>query len=168
MKKTIIALTLVIAIAIALSLTIPTLAATSDTTTITGTIAAAIDVTAPETIDAMVLVPDETTTSEEVSLTVKCNKPGWSLTASANNSGVMKSPTVGDLSQPIYITGGAVTNQSLANPKTLVAQSTTVAPSSTIGANLFTGTVTFQQSAQWDDEAADDYVIVVTFAGATH
>lgn len=160
MKKTIIALTLVVAIAIALSITIPTFAAAPvnpDTTTITGNVQAAIDVSAPADF-SMDLTPGLTTTASKT-VAVKCNKDGWDLTASASTGYMVTGGT--PLQKALYVEDYNNALQPLTSPVQLAdAVDKTGGTAENIAAD-------FSQETTWDD-AYGTYTILVTFTGTTH
>ncbi|MFA5375143.1 MAG: hypothetical protein WC455_05235 [Dehalococcoidia bacterium] len=82
MKRTVIILSLIFALAIALSVSIPTLALDgTDTTTVTGSVPLTITVTAPATVALETLTIDTPKESAAQTVTVACNKAGWTLTA---------------------------------------------------------------------------------------
>jgi hypothetical protein len=171
MKRTVIILSLIFALAIAVSVAIPALAASSGSTTVTGSLAGTIDVTAPAT-QSIALVPDTSPSSSPTTIGIRCNKIGWGLTCYVNTSTMKSASTPADvLGQPLYITvGSIVSNQSIGlstSPLTIVTAGAT-APSNTKGSGLMnTGySITFQQPTSYADTAHTDYVILVTFVGA--
>jgi hypothetical protein len=156
-KKTIIALTLVIAIALTLAVTIPTFAYNNNpTTTITGIIAPAIDVSVSSTAFTLSgMVPGGTGTGS-VTVTVKSNDV-WSLVAKSDSTdGKMYVGTVGTtpLATVLSVNGAAMTSAGTAITPTThgVTEGTPV-------------TAAFTQPVLWTDAAAT-YTMVVTFTGS--
>jgi hypothetical protein len=170
-KKTIIALTLVIAIALTLAVTIPAFATGTgtttahETTTITGTVAQAIEVTAPTTSGFGTFSNGAnalTTTAGDV----KCNF-NWQLVVRDANQGTNKGhmisgsnflaaelligATIGGTSLPSPLTAGA------ADGVTISTGVPTAATAINFGAS--------QTVAQWTD-AAGLYTITIDFVGS--
>ena len=99
LKKLALLLSIVFAVAIALSITIPALAASSDTTTVSGSVQTTIEVYAPGTVSLGNLIPGTSTESINQNVTVRCNKAGWTLTVSDDrkhpvNKGHMEAGTI--------------------------------------------------------------------------
>lgn len=167
MKRTVIILSLIFALATALSVTIPTLAASdTGTTTITATMATAIDVTAPANFALGALVPDQATNSSAKTVTVKCNKAGWDLTVSDEritpiSKGHMDDGTTA-LTNALTAKGGDQTSYAP------LSSAVTLKSSGSRGSTDITD-VLFQQNTVWgDDSSIGTYTITVTFTGTTH
>lgn len=133
-----------------------------DTVTITGTVHAVIDVTAPADF-SMTLTPGVTCTSAAQSVTVKCNKAGWTLAVSGTNGGYMNNPSYGNLTNPLYLAGRDISDyQPLTSPRYLENGSSGAG----VGTTTISG-ITFQQTPTWSDPAGD-YTITITFTGTTN
>lgn len=165
MKKTIIALTLVLAIALTLSITIPALAAdpTVDTTTITGTVPQVLEVTAPAdiTVPGLDLQPGSTvTTPLSAGGDVVANVP-WTLTVKdikVTDAGYMTSATLTDKldSKFQFVANKAGGTNILANADAAQTISGTGAAHTAIS-------FAFSQAVSWTDSPATDYTIDITF-----
>ena len=115
MKRTVIILSLIFALAIALSVSIPTLAAGIDTgtTTITGTVGGSIEITtAPGDFSLSDMVVGTPKESGDLTVVVKCNKAGWTLTVAETsgnaNDGKMEknADPYTPLTNPLQVKGG--------------------------------------------------------------
>ncbi len=164
MKKTIIALTLVVAIAIALSITIPTLAANTgtDVTTITGHVKSVIEVSpAISSIPLGDLTPGGTNPAVigSTTVTVKCNT-AWTLAAADTTTAT---PAKGHM-----ISGTASLHNALLVTVPVSGDLTGTSLAITSGGHT-SGTdtlVTFSQTPDWSDAPATaDYTMTVTFTG---
>ena len=159
MKKTIIALTLVVAIAIALSVTIPALAATSSATTIiTGRVDQVIEVTAsPDTINTWDLTPATGDMTESSTVTVAVNSnAAWTLkaqdlTGSGHTGYLVSTSPAANLSSPITVNGSVLTSD------------VTLTPGARPGASQ---PVTLTQAKSWSDVPSTSYTITVTFVAS--
>jgi hypothetical protein len=165
MKRTVIILSLIFALAIALSASIPTLAAPTDTTVVSGTVKAAIDVTSPATVSVGDLIPPSASTSADQTVTVKCNKPGWSLAAEDMTVGVNKGHMLNGgtaLINHLTIEGGDQVAYAPLSAAVPIEDGTGAVK----GTTTITG-ITFQQTADWEDVEAT-YSITVTFTGTVN
>ena len=113
MKRTVILLSLIFALAIALSVSVPTLAAESGTTGVSGTVAGKIDVTAPPTYTFSGDLPQDVENAFDVN--VKTNARDWHLTAQADKM----SGTEGTLTNGLFASGGTGSLQDITIIKTL-------------------------------------------------
>lgn len=165
MKRTTIILSLIFALAIALSVSVPTMAAESGSTTISGALAQHIDVTAPSNIVNLVLEPGATATdTSDTPGNVKANKGNWYLYIEGDHDS-MYSTNLGDgLDEPfkVDVTVTDVGTTGLVNIGTdpfLTSASKTGGTGKAIALGI-------SQAVTWDDEAADDYEIEITFTGS--
>jgi hypothetical protein len=158
MKRTVIILSLIFALAISLSVSIPTLAV-SDTTTISGTLAPKIVVTAASDISSIALVAGATATgSSGTGGSVSCNKP-WSITISdekTSNDGYMTSATATKtaLDSPFQID---VEGAGLVNAATGVTLSAQAKPGNS------DISLAYSQPVSYSDDPAIDYTIDIIF-----
>jgi hypothetical protein len=162
MKRTVIILSFIFALAIALSASIPTLAATdTKTTTITGTLGGAIEVTAPGDFVIGTLTPDQLTNSSVKTVTVKCNK-AWSLTVADKRGSPVLAGHMDDgthaLTNALTVKGGDQSGYTA-----LSATPVTLKASGNPGVNSIND-IYFQQDTEWTDDASvGSYTITVTF-----
>ena len=168
MKKTIIALTLVVAMAIALSVTIPTLAATSgtDVVTITGTVTTGIEVTpttATIALSSLSPVSPLTAVNGTTTVTVKCNG-AWTLKATDTTTG---STSLGHMmaTGPLYLTNYlSVSSNGSGSPTGNLATALQLnSGAHTSGTSTL---VTVSQLPDWAD-AAGSYTMTMTLTGTT-
>ena len=161
MKRTAIILSLIFALATAVSVSIPTLAATSGTTPVTGSLAAKIDVVAPSALATLTLDPAASpATGTATNGSVKCNHDNWTVT-------VTSAPVSGQLtsngSPSDYLS--AVLQVNIGNGGGLV--NITNNPTLT-GVSRTAGTpiqLSVSQAVGWTDVPHTDYYLVITFAG---
>ena len=135
-----------------------------DVVVITGEVHATIDVTAPANF-SMTLIPGAACTSAAQSVTVKCNKAGWTLAVSdeksTNKSYMVNGSTA--LTNAFTVAGGDLSGyQPLTSPRYLENGSSGAG----VGITTING-ITFQQTPSWNDPAGD-YTITVTFTGTTN
>ena len=165
MKRTVIILSLIFALAIVLSVSIPTLAASTDTgtTTITATLGGHIDITAdPDDFSLPALVPDQNVVSDAKTVSVKCNKAGWTLAVS-EVAGDGKMSGTAALTNPLYVDGGDLTGYtSLATAPVLESGG-----AKTGGTAVDITDIVFQQMATYADDP-DTYTITITFSAAAN
>ena len=165
MKKTIIALTLVIAIALTLAVTIPTLALTSgtDVVTITGTVNSLIEVSpATNTIALGDLTPSGSllAVNGTTTVTVKCNA-GWTLKATDTTSptagiGYMTNGSTAHLTNYLIVSGPSGTGP-LATALTLNSGTKTASTATVVNVS---------QTPSWSD-APGSYTMNMTLTGTT-
>jgi hypothetical protein len=160
MKRTTIILSLIFALAIALSVSIPTLAANTGTTVITGTLGAHIDITAdPADFSLPELIPDVASVSDAKTVTVKCNKAGWTLDVEeVSGDGFMSGTAI--LTNPLMVQGGDLGTAgwtSVAGAPVLESSG-----AKTGGTGTDFNDIKFSQTATYDDDP-DTYTITVTF-----
>ncbi len=108
MKSKILSTSLALALVAILAAPLSVLAQDSANTTITGTVGAAITVTAPLTINLPPLVPGTTVSSPAQTVTVASNTAGWTLTvveSGANPDGQMSNGTT-VLANAMLVDGG--------------------------------------------------------------
>jgi uncharacterized protein YdbL (DUF1318 family) len=163
-------LVLVTVLALVAAMVVPmTVGATPDpgpvgSTTIGASIAATIEVDAPTTGSMGNMLVNKTATNGSlVALKVFCNKVGWDLTATANNSGYMTSvATPADaLAGAFNINGPEVSAYTpLTSSVDLVHSDGTL--TETTGDSI---TIGGQQAVTYQDVAHDDYSITITFTG---
>lgn len=157
MKRTTIILSLIFALAIALSVSIPTLAAESGTTTVTGALAPKIDVTAPSGF-ALTLDPAASpATGTATAGNVKANKDGWTVTVTGDHASMYSATLVDGLDADFQVNIGS----GLVDIDT----APTLTGSKTGGSGVSIP-LSVSQAVSWDDEAASDYQIVITFTGS--
>lgn len=168
MKKLVLLLSIVFAVAMALSITIPALASSSDTTNITGSVQTAIDVNAPNTVSVGNLVPGTASESFYKTVTVKCNKAGWTLTVSDEWN---DPPQLGHMIADLGTETAALLNpiEVKGNARPYAYLNTSVLLEDGSGASMGITNITdlrFRQFTDWND-ALGNYIITVTFTGAT-
>jgi hypothetical protein len=158
MKRTVIILSLIFALVIALSVSIPTLALDdTETTVITGTVPLSINITAhPGDFDLGTLTLDTQIQSGDKTVSVKCNKAGWTLTvAETSGDGFMANGST-PLTEPLYVKGGH-----LSETYTGLNTSPSLETSGAKGTVDITD-IEFAQTSR-DADTAGIYTITVTF-----
>jgi hypothetical protein len=120
LKKRILALLMASVIVLIFPVTV---AAESDTSTLTGTVGATMTISSPETITLPSLIPGTTVASTSQSLTISTNTNGWSLIVTENsgsNDGKMEKSGGVTMTYPVYVKGGELSiYNSMAAPVTL-------------------------------------------------
>lgn len=169
MKRTVIVLSLIFALAIALSVSIPTLAADdSGTTVITGTLGGHIDITDnTSTLSFDALIPDQlVTTNGSASVSVKCNKAGWTLTVEEYGAGADQKMaiTAGDIAEnELQVRGGDISSWTDIGPAAELVESG--AKYSDTSAVTVINDIQFGQTATYEDDAGE-YTITVLFTAS--
>ena len=155
MKRTVILLSLIFALAIALSVSIPTLAASSDNTTVSGNLGAKIEVTAPSAI-SLTLDPNASpaTGTSATPGSVKSNR-AWTVTVTGDETTMYSqaAPTT-KLAAPFQV--------NLGSGLVDISTAPTCTGAKTSGTSI---TLSVSQAVSWLDDPASDYQIVLTFAG---
>jgi hypothetical protein len=165
MKKTVILLSLIFALAIALSASIPTLAAsTSSSTTISGTVNTVMEVSTTS-VNLGDLTPVGVTptaiTNSATSVTVRCNKVGWSLMA----TDISGYPTyLGHMTASGGTLGlaNALSLTATGSSGTLDASGVTLVTSGARGGG--STSLTYSQLPSWQD-LAGSYTMTIQFTG---
>jgi len=164
MKRTVIILSLIFALTIALSASIPTLALTSATTTVGGTVKPAIDVSYTGSAPTFTgLYPGTTNTTPAGTVTVQCNKGTWSLKAkdqkTTGSIGYMMNGST-NMAQPLYIAGGTLPSSDLTAERTLLSGQLRTTGSGTTVTNIV-----FSQATTYADDADLGFSMTVVFTG---
>jgi len=160
MKRTVIILSLIFALAIALSASIPTMAVTTQTTWVKGTVPSAVDIQAMTNVSLPTLNPGTTVNTEPTGLTVnvKSNKANWTLKVKDNvGSGYMQNASA--LIWPLQVKGGTVSSYTSISGSDLTLTSTGAKGNPTPIA------VNFSQQVDWADNPAD-YSIQLIFTAS--
>lgn len=171
MKRTTIILSLIFALAIALSVSIPTLADASDTgtTVISGTLGGHIDITA-NTSDLSLpdLIPDQrVVTTDNASVSVKCNKAGWTLTVQEYGAGADQkmSSSTDTAYNSLQVRGGDITSWTNIGPAAALENGG--AKYSDTHAVTTINNIQFGQTADYEDDAGV-YTITVLFTASAN
>jgi hypothetical protein len=153
------------ALALVVALVVPmvALAAESDTTEITGTVAVAIEVSAPSSaaLGSMEVSETNELVGGPITVTVNCTQTGWTLGASeSGGNGFMSSAVSTDLLNPLQIKGGDIAAYTALSGTDVLLEET--------GADAAGETeiedVNFNQKVVYADTAGA-YSIIITFTG---
>jgi len=141
---------------------VPVMAAT-DTTDVTGTITATIEVDAPTSANLGDMEPTVAKTLEggDITVTVKCNVDGWTLGAKEDAGDGKMSGTPGTLTNALKIKGGALTTYTA-----LSGTDVMITPTTPVAGETAVNNVNFQQTTTWADKAGS-YSITITFTALT-
>jgi hypothetical protein len=154
-------LVLAMALALVAALVVPMVAlAAVDSTEVTGTVAVAIEVSAPDGADLGSMEVGDNVLASAITVTVNCTQTGWTLGAKDASNGGKMSGAPGNLTNALKIEGG--------DQSTYTALSGTDVLLETTGAAAAGETeiddVNFQQTVEYADTAGS-YAITITFTG---
>ena len=163
MKKVLV-LAMALTLMAALAMPMAALAAESDTTEVSGTVAAAIEVTAPAPASLGDMVVGDNELASNITVTVNCTSLSWTLGAadkrvSPVSAGHMDDTTTA-LTNALKIRGGDQSSYAALSGSDVLLEDT----GATTAGQTDISDVNFQQTVEYADQVGT-YSIVITFTG---